>query len=61
MTEETLVKAKKQFKEMIQNLDKANQLGIMKNGELIKLVDYDEQLKLIVEMILRAALKGMEL
>ena len=61
MTEETLVKAKKQFKEMIQNLDKANQLGIMKNGELIKLVDYDEQMKLIIEMILRAALKGMEL
>ena len=61
MTEETLVKAKKQFKEMIQNLDKANQLGIMKNGELIKLVDYDEQLKIIIEMILRAALKGMEL
>ena len=53
MTEEKLVLTKKEYKVLLENLDKGNQIGIMKNGELIKLAEYDSETEKIIENTLR--------
>lgn len=60
MTEEKLVLTKKQYKVLLENLDKGNQIGIMKNGELIKLAEYDSETEKIIEVMLIAVIRGLE-
>ena len=60
MSEKKIAETKEGLKEMIEKLSQGNIIAVMRNNELIKAVEYDEETAKVWDVVLKAAARGFE-
>ena len=60
MSEKKIAEMKESFEDMLEKLEQGNQIAIMLHGRLIKAVEYDKDTMRMIEVILRAVIRGLE-
>lgn len=59
MSEKKIAETKEGLKEMIEKLSQGNIIAVMRNNELIKAVEYDEETAKVWDVVLKAAVRGV--